>query len=40
VVDLAGPVQVPIEGDALRRVAAGQRLVRDGDGWAWAAPLR
>jgi hypothetical protein len=40
VVDVAGPVQVPIEGDALRRVAAGQRLVRDGDGWAWAAPLR
>ena len=40
VVDVAGPVQVPVEGDALRRVADGQRLVRDGDGWAWARPLR
>jgi hypothetical protein len=43
VVDVAGPVQVPIEGDALRRVAAGQRLVRDSAGWAWAvraAPAR
>lgn len=39
VVDVAGPVQVPLEGDALRRVADGQRLVRDGDGWAWASPL-
>ncbi len=39
VVDVAGPVQVPIEGDALRRVAAGQRPVRTDDGWAWAAPL-
>jgi hypothetical protein len=40
VVDLAGPVQVPIEGPALRRVADGQRLVRTDDGWAWAAPLQ
>lgn len=39
VVDVAGPVQVPIEGDALRRIADGQRLVRDGTGWAWASPL-
>jgi hypothetical protein len=40
VVDVAGPVQVPFEGDALRRVADGQRLVPDGDGWAWVRPLR
>lgn len=40
VVDVAGPVQVPIEGDTLRRVAAGQRPVRDAAGWAWAAPLQ
>jgi SseB protein N-terminal domain len=40
VVDVAGPVQVPVEGDALRRVADGQRLVPDGDGWAWVRPLR
>jgi hypothetical protein len=39
-VDVAGPVQVPVEGDALRRVADGQRLVPDGDGWAWVRPLR
>ncbi|HWL95898.1 MAG TPA: SseB family protein [Nocardioidaceae bacterium] len=40
VVDVAGPVQVPVEGDALRRVADGQWLVPDGDGWAWVRPLR
>ncbi len=40
VVDLAGPVQVPIEGVALQRLADGQRLVRTGDDWAWAAPLQ
>lgn len=40
VVDVAGPVQVPIEGDTLRRVAGGQRLLRDAAGWAWAAPLQ
>jgi hypothetical protein len=40
VVDLAGPVQVPIEGPALRRVAEGQRLVRTADGWAWAVQGR
>jgi hypothetical protein len=40
VLDVAGPVQVPVEGDALRRVADGQRLVPDGDTWAWVRPLR
>jgi type III secretion system (T3SS) SseB-like protein len=40
VVDVAGPVQVPVEGEALQRVADGQRLVPDGDGWAWVRPLR
>jgi len=40
VVDVAGPVQVPVEGDALRRVADGQRLIPDGAGWAWVRPLR
>ncbi len=38
VVDVAGPVQVPIEGAALRRIADGQRLVRVDDGFAWALP--
>jgi len=38
VVDVAGPVQVPIEGPALRRLAEGQRLVRVDDGFAWALP--
>jgi hypothetical protein len=35
VVDVAGPVQVPIEGSALRRVADGRRLVRLDDGFGW-----
>ena len=38
VVDVAGPVQVPIEGAALRRIADGQRLVRLDDGFGWALP--
>jgi len=38
VVDVAGPVQVPIEGAVLRRVADGQRLVRLDDGFGWAQP--
>jgi hypothetical protein len=38
VVDVVGPVQVPIEGPALRRLADGQRLVRVDDGFAWALP--
>jgi hypothetical protein len=36
VVDVAGPVQVPIEGVLLRRLAQGHRLVRLDDGFAWA----
>jgi hypothetical protein len=40
VVDVAGPVQVPIEGPALDRIADGQRLVRTDDGWAWAVQGR
>jgi hypothetical protein len=36
VVDVAGPVQVPIEGNLLRRLAQGHRLVRVDDGFAWA----
>jgi hypothetical protein len=40
VVDVAGPVQVPIEGPALDRIADGQRLVRADDGWAWAVQGR
>jgi hypothetical protein len=36
VVDLAGPVQVPVEGDTLRRIADGQRLVRGEEAWFWA----
>lgn len=39
VVDVAGPVQVPVEGAALRRVADGQRLLDTPDGWAWTARL-
>jgi hypothetical protein len=39
VVDVAGPVQVPIEGEALRRVADGQRLAPVDGGWAWVRPL-
>jgi hypothetical protein len=38
VVDVAGPVQVPIEGAVLRRVADGHRLVRLEDGFGWAQP--
>jgi SseB protein N-terminal domain len=38
VVDVAGPVQVPIEGAALRRLADGHRLVRLDDGFGWAQP--
>lgn len=36
VIDLAGPQQVVIEGDELRFVAEGLRLVRIDDAWAWA----
>lgn len=39
VVDVAGPVQVPIEGDALHRLVRGQRLLRSDDGFVWVAPL-
>jgi hypothetical protein len=39
VVDVAGPVQVPVEGDDLRHVAAGHALVPAGDGWAWVQPV-
>ena len=35
-VDVAGPVQVPVEGVLLRRLAQGHRLVRLEDGFAWA----
>jgi hypothetical protein len=38
VVDVAGPVQVPIEGVLLRRLARGHRLVRTEEGFAWAVP--
>lgn len=38
VVDVAGPVQVPIEGPALGRLAEGQHLVRVDNGFAWARP--
>jgi hypothetical protein len=35
VVDVAGPAMFVVEGDDLRRAAAGWRLVRMGDGYAW-----
>jgi hypothetical protein len=40
VVDVAGPVQVPVEGDTLRRIADGDRLVRGEQGWFWAVSRR
>jgi hypothetical protein len=36
VVDVAGPAMFVVEGDDLRQAAAGWRLVRMGDGYAWA----
>lgn len=33
--DVAGPVALPVEGRDLHALAAGWRLVRDGDGYAW-----
>lgn len=39
VVDVAGPLQVPVEGETLRRFARGERLRRTQQGWAWVAPL-
>ena len=34
-VDVAGPVLIVIEGEDLRSLAAGHRLLRLDDGWAW-----
>jgi hypothetical protein len=36
VVDVAGPVLLVIEGEDLRSLAEGYRLVETGSGWAWA----
>ncbi len=36
-VDVAGPVMFVVEGDDLRSLAAGHRLVRLERGWGWAA---
>ncbi len=38
VVDIAGPVPVPIEGDDLAHLAAGLRLVSTPSGHAWTHP--
>lgn len=39
VLDVAGPVRFVVEGDDLRRLAAGWRPVRLGDGgWGWLGP--
>ena len=38
VVDVAGPVRFPIEGEDLRGLAAGWRLTRVGDRSAWIRP--
>lgn len=35
-VDVAGPVLVVVEGEDLRSLAEGFRLVETGNGWAWA----
>ena len=35
-VDVAGPVMLVVEGEDLRSLAEGYRLVQAGDGWAWA----
>jgi hypothetical protein len=35
-VDVAGPVLLVIEGEDLRSLAEGYRLVETGSGWAWA----
>jgi hypothetical protein len=37
-VDLAGPARLVVDGDHLRALAAGWRLVRVGDDLAWLAP--
>jgi hypothetical protein len=37
-VDLAGPARLVVEGDHLRALAAGWRLVRVGDDLAWVEP--
>jgi hypothetical protein len=36
VVDVAGPAMLVVEGDDLRALAEGFRLVETGGGWAWA----
>lgn len=36
VVDVAGPTMLVVEGDDLRSLAEGYRLVETGGGWAWA----
>ncbi|HET8603563.1 MAG TPA: SseB family protein [Marmoricola sp.] len=38
VLDVAGPALFPVEGEALRALAAGSTLVRLDDGWGWARP--
>jgi hypothetical protein len=38
VLDIAGPAMFPVEGEALRALAAGHTLVRVDDGWGWARP--
>lgn len=38
VVDVAGPVQVVVQGDDLRALAAGWRLTRAGERTAWIGP--
>lgn len=35
-VDLAGPVLFPVQGEDLQHLAAGHSLVRVEDGWGWA----
>lgn len=35
VVDVSGPVRLVVEGDDLSRLAAGERLMPVGAGWAW-----
>jgi len=38
-IDEAGPVQFVVEGEDLRALAEGRRLVRVGDGSGWASTL-
>lgn len=38
VLDLAGPVLFPVEGEVLRALSEGMTLVRLDDGWGWARP--